>query len=165
MNELIANIVINYYSRYPERMREDILHTQEVVVYTHLIAKGEKIPDIEIELLVAAAWLHDIGCPRSKEIYGNTLPENQQNIGRSITADLLHSVDSLSEIEKQWLVDVVGAHHQFSNVAKLGFMPLFEADLIVNLLSGYHPREKAQMLYDTMMVSQTGRALFKTLIK
>ncbi|MFI3302815.1 MAG: HD domain-containing protein [Rikenellaceae bacterium] len=164
MKELIANIVLSYYSRYPERMREDTLHTHEVVIYTYLIATGEKIPEMEIDLLVAAAWLHDIGCPRSTEIYGNSLPENQQSIGRQIASDLLAPLDCLSPLEKQWLVDVVGTHHQFSKAKELGSMPLFEADLIVNVLSGYHAKEKAQLLYDTMMVSQTGRKLFKTLI-
>lgn len=164
MKELIANTVIAYYSRYPNTMREDILHTQEVVCYTRLIAVGERVPDCEIELLEAAAWLHDIGCPRSKEIFGNSLPENQQSIGRQVTIDLLSSVDSLSDVEKQWLADVVATHHQFSKVAELGFMPLFEADLIANCLSGYHPKERAQLLYDSMMVSETGRNLFKTLI-
>ncbi|MFI3283010.1 MAG: HD domain-containing protein [Rikenellaceae bacterium] len=164
MKDLIANITINYYSRFPELMREDILHTQEVVCYTRLIAVGEQIPSLEIDLLEAAAWLHDIGCPRSKEIYGNSLPENQQSVGRNVAADLLSKVDVLNDQEKQWIVDVVGAHHQFSKVQELGFAPLFEADLIVNILSGYHPREKAEMLYNSMMVTQTGRQLFKTLI-
>lgn len=164
MKDLITNTVIKYYSLYPEIMREDILHTQEVVCYTHLIAVGEGIPACEVDLLEMAAWLHDIGCPRSKEIYGNSLPENQQSVGRKIAADLLSNVDSLSDAEKGWIVDVVGSHHNFSKAQQMGFMPLFEADLIANILSGYHPKEKAQMLYDSMMVSNTGRQLFKTLI-
>ncbi len=164
MKELIANIVIKYYSRNPELMRDDILHTQEVASYTRLIALGEGVPSNEVDLLEAAAWLHDIGCPRSKEIYGNSLPANQQSVGRLVAADLLAPVNLLNEAEKIWLVDVVGSHHTFSKVQELGFGPLFEADLIVNLLSGYHPREKAQHLFDTMMVSNTGRDLFKLLI-
>ncbi len=164
MKDLIANIVIEYYSRYPELMRDDILHTQEVVCYTRLIAVGENVPTIEIELLEAAAWLHDIGCPRSKEIYGNSLPENQQRVGRIVATDLLSKVDVLNSEEKIWIADVVASHHQFSKVEELGFTPLFEADLIVNILSGYHPSSKAQHLYNTMMRSKTGKKLFKTLI-
>ncbi|MFR9603208.1 MAG: HD domain-containing protein [Rikenellaceae bacterium] len=164
MKDLIANIVIKYYSHYPQSMREDILHTQEVVSYTRLIALGENVPTIEIELLEAAAWLHDIGCPRSKEIYGNSLPENQQSVGRVVASDLIAPVEELNDAEKSWLVDVVGTHHVFSRVQEMGFTPLFEADLIVNILSGYHPREKAQHLFDTMMRSETGKELFKLLI-
>ncbi len=164
MKDLIANIVIEYYSHFPELMREDILHTQEVVCYTHLIAVGENIPTIEVDLLEAAAWLHDIGCPRSKEIYGNSLPENQQSVGRIVASDLLAKVDILNNDEKRWIIDVVASHHQFSKVEELGFSPLFEADLIVNILSGYHPRHKSQHLYQTMMRSTTGKKLFKTII-
>ncbi len=164
MNELIANLVIEYYSRFPDSTRADILHTQEVACYTHLIAVGERVPTIEVELLVAAAWLHDIGCPRSKEIYGNSLPENQERVGRNVAAKLLDEVESLSDVEKGWIVDVVGAHHQFSKVEELGFTPLFEADLIVNILSGYYPRSNAKLLYNKMMRSETGKKLFHTLI-
>ncbi len=164
MKDLIANIVIDYYSQYPDLMREDIQHTQEVVSYTRLIAVGENIPDLEIEMLEAAAWMHDIGCPRSKEIYGNSLPENQQRVGKIVATDLLQNIESLSDDERCWIADVVASHHQFSKVEELGFAPLFEADLIVNILSGYHPIDKAQQLYTAMMRTTTGKKLFRTLI-
>ena len=44
------------------------------------------------------------------------------------------------------------------------FLPLFEADLIVNCLSGYHPKEKHQHLFDTMMNTATGRTLFEQMV-
>ncbi len=165
MKDQIAKLVIEYYSRYPEDMRNDILHTQEVVCYTRLIALEEKIPEFEIELLECAAWLHDIGCPRSKQIYGNSLPANQQHVGRIVCEEILKQVDELCETEKKWLEDVVGNHHQLNKSHELGFAPLFEADLIVNILSGYHPREKSDMLYKTMISTESGRNLFNLLIK
>ncbi|MFI3291928.1 MAG: HD domain-containing protein [Rikenellaceae bacterium] len=164
MKDLVANIAIEYYSRFPELMRDDILHTQEVVCYTRLIAVGENIPTTEVDLLEAAAWMHDIGCPRSKEIYGNSLPENQQRVGKVVADELLADLEVLNKEEKQWIADVVASHHQFSKVEELGFAPLFEADLIVNILSGYHPLNKAQHLYESMMRTQTGKRLFRTLI-
>lgn len=165
MKDTIAQLVIEYYSRHPEWMRNDILHTQEVVSYTRLIAVGEEMTETEVMMQEAAAWLHDIGCPRSKELYGNSLPVNQQNIGCVVTAELIKDLELLTLEQKSWLADVVGTHHQFAQAQTLGFIPLFEADLIVNLLSGYHPREKAQQLYDTLMVTKSGKELFKILIQ
>lgn len=160
----IANLVIEYYSKYPSAMREDILHTQEVVCYARMIAIGEGLSPKEVEMQEAAAWLHDIGCPRSKELYGNSLPQNQQRVGRDVAGELLQDVAELTAKEKEWLVDVVGTHHQFAESQKLSFAPLFEADLIVNLLSGYFKKEQAENLYNTLVISKTGQSLFRTVV-
>ena len=167
MNQLkdqIADKVIQYYAQFPELKREDVLHTQEVVSYTRLIAVGEGYSDSKVALLEMAAWLHDIGCPRSKELYGNSLPVNQQNVGREVTEELLQPFDKLSKEEKAWLANVVGTHHQLPKATEYDFIPLFEADLIVNCLSGYFSKEKAPHLYDTMMQTNTGRKLFRLMV-
>lgn len=160
----IANLAIEYYSGYPTAMRKDILHTQEVASYTRMIAIGEGLSPKEVEMQVAAAWLHDIGCPRSKELYGNSLPQNQQSVGRDVAGELLQDVVELTNQEKEWLVDVVGTHHQFADSQRLTFAPLFEADLIVNLLSGYFKKEQAKNLYNTLVTTKTGQSLFKTVV-
>lgn len=160
----IANRVIEYYSNYPSLMREDILHTQEVVAYTKMIALGEDLSPKEVEMLECAAWLHDIGCPRSKEIYGNSLPQNQQSVGRDVARELLQDIADFGSDEKLWIVDVVGTHHQFAESQRLAFTPLFEADLIVNLLSGYYKKEQAESLCQKLITSKTGKMLFKRVV-
>ena len=144
IKDKIAEMVVRYYAQFPELKRDDVLHTQEVVSYTRMIAVGEEMTDKKMALLEMAAWLHDIGCPRSKELYGNSLPVNQQNVGREVTMELLESMNELTDDEKQWLADVVGTHHQYPKAMEFDFLPLFEADLIVHCLSGYHPKEKHQ---------------------
>ena len=167
MNQIkdkIAAWVVEYYAQFPELKRDDVLHTQEVVSYTRMIAVGEGYDERKVALLEMAAWLHDIGCPRAKELYGNSLPVNQQNVGREVTREYLHDIKELSQPDKDWLENVVGTHHQYPKAIEFDFLPLFEADLIVNLLSGYHPKEKAQHLYDTMMQTNTGRHIFKLMV-
>lgn len=164
IKDIVAGIVVEYYSGY-ESMHEDLKHTQEVVTYTRMIAVGEGYSPERVSLLEAAAWLHDIGCPESKVIYGNLLPVNQQSVGCKVAKELLAGVDEIDEDDKEWLAMVVATHHQFDSSKELGFTALFEADLIVNLLSGYHARAKADHLYSKLMVTSSGKALFKTLIK
>ena len=65
-SDVVARIVIDYYAKFPNSMRSDIIHTQEVVSYTRLISVGENMDEHKIDMLECAAWLHDIGCPRSK---------------------------------------------------------------------------------------------------
>ncbi|MDD3108350.1 MAG: HD domain-containing protein [Alistipes sp.] len=162
--DLLARAVIDYYAHFPASMREDILHTQEVVSYTRLIAAGEGEAEAQIELLECAAWLHDVGCPRSKEIYGNSLPVNQQNTGREVARQLLSEHEAFSASQKEWLIQVVGTHHQYKYAVEFAFSPLFEADLIANVLSGYHKPEQAEHLFATLMKSTTGRALFRSVV-
>ena len=163
IKDAIALMIVKYYAQFPELKRDDVLHTQEVVSYTRMIAVGEGLNEREVALLEMAAWLHDIGCPRSKELFGNSLPVNQQNVGREVTTELLADID-LPHTDKAWLEEVVGTHHQYPKAVANNFLPLFEADLIVNILSGYHPKEKAQHLYDTMMTTATGREIFRCMI-
>lgn len=145
-------------------MREDILHTQEVVSYTRMVAIGEGLSQKEVDMQEIAAWLHDIGCPRSKEIYGNSLPQNQQRVGKDVARELLEDITYLTEDEKEWIMNVVGTHHQFAESQRLSFTPLFEADLIVNILSGYYKKEQAENLYKTLITSKTGKCLFSTVV-
>ena len=53
------------------------------------------------DILECAAWLHDIGCPRSKELYGNSLPVNQQNVGKEVTVEILKELDIFSPEQKE----------------------------------------------------------------
>ncbi len=164
--DILSRRVISYYAEHSIDIHDDIQHTQEVASYTQLIAMGEKMSAYGVEMQIAAAWLHDIGCPRSKEIYGNSLPQNQQRVGRVVASELLNQLAALfNDEEKEWLVEVVGRHHQAGDVERYNFRPLFEADLIVNLLSGYHPREKSRLLFDSLMSSSTGCELFNEIIK
>ncbi|MFI3328807.1 MAG: HD domain-containing protein [Rikenellaceae bacterium] len=160
----VALMVMRYYAEFPHLLREDLLHTQEVVSFTRAIAAGENMSAHEVEMLECAAWLHDIGCPRSKEIHGNSLPVNQQAVGREVTRELLADFSEFSAAEKQWLEDVVGTHHQLSSSKELRFAPLFEADIFANLLSGYHKKEQAESLYKNALVTATSKALFRDVV-
>ena len=55
------------------------------------------------------------------------------------------------------------SHHQFEAAKRLGFEPLFEADLAVNLLEGYYPRERAGELCEKLVTTAAGRELFHLL--
>ncbi|WP_072530206.1 HD domain-containing protein [Bacteroides ilei] len=142
---------------------EQILHTQSVAAYTRLIAYGEGWDQHQTDLIEIAAWLHDIGCPNARKLYGNSLPAHQESEGKKLVEEWLKNETGLTAEEKVWLADVVGTHHQYPSAVKLHFSPLFEADLIVNLVEGYYKMDKAQHLFDTMMITPTGKKLYAAL--
>lgn len=162
LKDCISRRVTEYYVANPPAA-EQITHTQSVAAYTRLIAAGEGWEYGRVELVEMAAWLHDIGCPVARKLYGNSLPVHQQEEGRKLVAGWLREEPHLSEEEKGWLADVVGGHHRFDAARELHFEPLFEADLIVNLLEGYYQQSQAAHFYDKMMTTETGRMLFRSL--
>ena len=153
--------VIDYYATLGTAA--EIQHTQSVANYTRLIADADNRDPHQTDLLELAAWLHDIGCPASRRIYGNSRPENQQHEGRLIVNEWLKDINWLTSDEKIWLANVVGTHHQFQSAVEYRFEPLFEADLIVNMTEGYYKAEKAEHLYEKLMVTTYGKELYKQL--
>lgn len=149
--------VVGYYASCDA---SQIAHTLCVHQYTRLLALGEGYDPHRIELLETAALLHDIGCTDAKRKYGNSLPVNQQREGARIAAEWLVHDPSLAPADAQWIVGVVGSHHNALKAAELGFETLFEADLIVNLFEGYYPVEKAPVYYRNMVRTVSGRMWF-----
>ena len=159
----IARRVTDFYAQNPP-VWEQIRHTQSVAAYTRLIACGEGLEEDQVNLHEIAAWLHDIGCPEARRIYGNSQPVHQQSEGKKAAAKWLESVNGLTEDEKQWLEEVTGSHHEFQSAKALHFEPLFEADLIVNLTEGYYNLEKASALFEKWVTTKTGKELFDEII-
>jgi hypothetical protein len=156
LTDRIAANVITYYAKNDV---QQIAHTQCVVSYTHLIASADNRQQHNNELLECAAWLHDIGCPSAKKKYGNSKPEHQMSEGRIIAPQILAKENALNDQEKKWITDVVGTHHQLRSALELHFEPLFEADLIVNLLEGYYPMTQAETFLK-MVHTPMGRKLY-----
>lgn len=154
--------VTNYYAQYGNGAPE-IAHTQSVALYTRLIAFADNRAPLEIDLLEIVGWLHDIGCPASRRLYGNSRPVNQQHEGRLIVNEWLKDENWLSVDEKAWLSDVVASHHQYKSARLLHFEPLFEADLIVNLAEGYYNRSMAHLYYEKLMNTAYGKQLYQQL--
>lgn len=153
--------MIDYYAACDSTQ---IAHTLCVHEYTRMLAMRERYDERKRGLLEIAALLHDIGCPSAKWKYGDSLPIHQQQEGMCIAADWFASDPSwLDTQEAQWVVDVVGAHHNAVQAEVLGFEVLYEADLIVNLFEGYYPVDYADVYYHKMVRTKSGKQLFRQL--
>ncbi len=171
--DIISRRVCDYYAVH-EPSASQIAHTMAVSALTRQIALMQQRTERDTDLLEAAAWLHDIGCPDAVSKYGNSLPVHQMAEGERITEEWMRqtegcegwqeAVDQLSNEEKHWLARVVGTHHQRGEALNLHFEPLFEADLIINLREGYFGTSQAAHLFDTMTISEEGREMFRRLI-
>jgi len=137
-----------------------IAHTQAVTDYTGRIAELEELEPRRVCLLKTAALLHDVGCPAARALTGRSLPPDQEREGAKIARELLAKHGGFSAEEADWIASAVGAHHRIGMARELHFEPLFEADLIVNLLEGYYDRAQAEFYRDKMVRTAAGRRIF-----
>lgn len=136
MYNKILDDVLEYYARTD---MSQIDHTLKVTYLTRRIAEKEGYSKQAADILETSALLHDIGCPNSKLKYGNTLPANQEKEGMIVAKEIL-SDEKYSDIDseiKERIIKIVGGHHQKNKAIELKFMPLFEADAIINMTEGY----------------------------
>lgn len=153
--ELWERTVALYAAENPDQ----IAHTQAVVDYAARIAEMEGLPDRRRFLIRVAALLHDVGCPAARAKYGSSAAPHQETEGRRIVVEWLAGSTDFSPEEAAFLADVVGSHHHADAAKRLGFEPLFEADLIVNLLENYYDRSKAAFYRDRLVSTASGRRL------
>ena len=134
MEYLISRINWKMMELFAAEDPAQIAHTQSVHDYTRVLAARSGCAERRIALLELAAILHDIGCPASRAKYGDSKPPHQEEEGARIVAEWLRECPELNDDEKKFIEEAVGSHHQFEAAKRLGFEPLFEADLAVNLL-------------------------------
>ncbi|WP_288591646.1 HD domain-containing protein [uncultured Victivallis sp.] len=163
MEHLIDRINWRMMEFYSGEDSRQIAHTQCVHDYTRLLAAKSGVEPHRAMLLEIAAILHDIGCPAAREKYGDSRPPRQEEEGKRICRDWLPEYPELSCADIDYVAEVVGRHHRFSEAKRLEFIPLFEADLIVNLFEGYYPLDRAAELKEKLVTSVAGRELFDLL--
>ena len=74
---------------------------------------SEEYPESDMEILIAAALLHDIGIKVSEEKHGYNTWQTQEEYGPQVAEDLLRSIGfPLSKIEI--VKNIIGNHHSSS---------------------------------------------------
>ncbi|MCQ2191886.1 MAG: HD domain-containing protein [Paludibacteraceae bacterium] len=157
--EKIKQRMMAFYGENPP-VDEQVRHTLDVTDYTVRLAKLMGLDQRQTDLLTIAALLHDVGCPKARELYGKALPPYQEKFGREIAEAWLTDYAELSADERTWLANVVGYHHHPRQATEMGFRPLFEADTIVNMYEGYYKQGQEQHVYDTLLETDEGKSLF-----
>lgn len=161
MKDKILKDILSYYAK---RDISQISHTLKVAYFTRFIAEEENYSKIDTEILEICALLHDIGCPNSKQKYGNTRPCNQEKEGMLVAKEILYQQkysDQSNEV-KERIINAVGSHHQKPKATNQKFMPLFEADAIVNMSEGYF---SSPIIARKLIDSKTGLEIFDSIFK
>lgn len=140
----------------------DIDHFIRVWTYAKTIGELEKLdPELQFVLEIAAIT-HDIACPLCREKYGNTNGKYQEAEGAELVRDFL-STSGMTEEQIGRVAYLVGHHHTFSNIDRIDYQILVEADYIANATeNGYSVRNVESFIQKTMK-TESGKRILKSI--
>lgn len=137
-----------------------IQHFTKVYQYAKIIGQGENLDEGELETLLAAALVHDIGIRPAREKYGNSSGKNQEVEGPEFAKSILEKVGFDSDLIKR-VCYLVGHHHTYDSVDGRDYQILIEADFLVNLYENNSDRPARESVYNKIFRTETGQRLFR----
>lgn len=153
ISKLILDM-INFDAGNPELIQ----HFVKVHEFSRLIGSMENISADIMEILEAAAIVHDIGIKVSMEKYGKSNGKLQEQEGPVYAEELLHNLGFEHEVIDR-VSYLVAHHHTYSDIVGLDYQILVESDFLVNLYENQCSREIVQNTYDSIFKTESGRNL------
>lgn len=108
-----------------------IQHFIKVHSFARLIGTREKLSPQDMNILEAAAVLHDIGIHNSEKKYHSTAGQYQQTEGVPVARDILLCM-GVGEQDIEKICFLIAHHHTYDGVDSLLWRILLEADFLVN---------------------------------
>ena len=109
-----------------------INHFMKVYAFAGLIGRKEGISGRELDILEAAAVLHDIGIHNAEMLHGSSDGKYQELEGPAVAADILSALGADDEFTEK-VCNMVGRHHTYTGIDSLSLQILIEADFLVNI--------------------------------
>ena len=124
----VIESAVSYDRGDPKRIN----HFMKVYAFAGLIGRKEGISDRELDILEAAAVLHDIGIHNAEMLHGSSDGKYQEFEGPSVAADILSALGADDEFIGK-VCNMVGRHHTYTGIDSLSLQILIEADFLVNI--------------------------------
>lgn len=140
MNETLIQKMLAYYSGDPARIQ----HFTKVYAYASMIGHAEKLSDDLQHILETAAILHDIGIKIAEEKYHSSAGPLQEKEGPAAARQMLTECGTYSDAVIDRVCYLIGHHHTYSNIDRIDYQILVEADFLVNLYEDHADRQAIQ---------------------
>ena len=163
---LLKDRVAIEMKRYFKQDFKRIGHATRVARYAEQIGKEAHG---NMAVVLASAYLHDIGIKEAERKYQSTAARYQEEEGPPIAKEILESLDANNKLIEE-VCDIVGHHHHPREEETINFKCLYDADLITNLeekqKDAPHDPEKLKDIIKKSFLTDTGRELAEeTLLK
>jgi HD superfamily phosphodiesterase len=127
--DLLKDRIAIEMKRYFKRDFKRIGHATRVARYAERIGKDERG---NMAVILAAAYLHDIGIHEAEKKYNSTAAKYQEQEGPPIARSIMIRLGAKEELIEE-VCDIIGHHHHPRSEETLNFKVLYDADLITNL--------------------------------
>jgi len=126
---LLKDRVAIEMKKYFKKDFKRIGHATKVARYAERIGKSE---GGNMAVILASAYLHDIGIHEAERKYNSTAARYQEEEGPPIANEILTRLGAKAELIAE-VCDIVGHHHHPRDEETINFKVLYDSDLIVNL--------------------------------
>ncbi|MBF0467678.1 MAG: HD domain-containing protein [Desulfamplus sp.] len=138
--DLLKDRVAVEMKRYFKSDFRRIGHAMRVARYAEQIGKDElvrkndvpKENNVNLAVILCAAYLHDIGIKESERKYNSNAPKYQELEGPPVARNILEKLGARAELVEE-VCDIVGHHHHPRENESINFKVLYDSDLITNL--------------------------------
>ena len=136
----------------------------KVVRYAERIVKKEKG---DPAVVLAAAYLHDIGIKEAERQYNSADSLNQEKEGPPIAREILEKLGANEELINE-VCDIVGHHHSPGEDETANFKAVYDADIIANIednrKEGDIGAEKIEGIIEKSFLTNTGRTVARDVL-
>jgi predicted metal-dependent HD superfamily phosphohydrolase len=137
---------------------ELIQHFVKVYEFAKLIGLMEGISPEQMDVLEAAAVVHDIGIKVCMEKFGECSGKMQEKEGPAYAEELLGKLGFRQELIER-VSYLVAHHHTYSNIDGIDYQILVEADFLVNFYENQNSKEAIRNTYDKIFKTESGRKI------
>ncbi len=146
--------MIKYYEGNPLRSH----HFLKVHSFAKWIGEEEGLDAETMEILEAAAFVHDIGIKIAEEKYGSDAGPYQEKEGPAAAKSILEESGYSGKLVER-VCYLVGHHHTYTNIDGVDYQILVEADFLVNLYEGQESREAIVNAYRNIFQTEAGKQM------
>lgn len=135
-----------------------IEHAIDVAKHTEIIGKEEQ--DSDPMIIMAAAYLHDIGIKNAEEKYNSSAAEYQHLEGPPVAREILTELKAEAPLIEE-VCDIISHHHTPREDDTINFKVIFDADMIVNKSKLYkektHDKDQLNKLLSSFLTKAGAR--------
>lgn len=150
--------MINYYKEDTKRIQ----HFIKVHSLAKLIGEEEKLDKEQLEILEAAALVHDIGIKPAEKKYGSCSGRLQEQEGTAPAREMLESI-GFGICLTDRVCFLVSHHHTYTNINTMDYQILVEADFLVNLYEDNISKKAVKEAYNRIFKTKTGKEICKAM--
>ena len=150
--DLLKDRIAIEMKRYFKSDFKRIGHATRVARHAERIGKSERG---NMAVILASAYLNDIGIHEAERKYGSTAGKHHEKEGPGIARLIMIKLGAKEELIDE-VCDIIGHHHHPRNEETVNFNVVYDADLIANL----EEKHKESPLETDKLVRILGICLF-----